>query len=64
MGRLEDIEKRNRQGKGGPGGMIGGLIRSELTDPMADSTDIKNRILAIAIVVGLIVAIVIAAKLL
>ena len=57
---LDDIIKRNqRHAKGLGRHPIGGLIVSELTDPTADSTDIKNRILAIAIVGGLLVGIVV-----
>ena len=63
MGRLEDIAKRNkRANRGGSSlGGIGGLISSELNDPTADSADLKNRILAMVIVVGVIVGIVVLA---
>ncbi len=57
---LDDIIKRNqRHAKGYGRHPVANMIVNELTDPTADSTDIKNRILAIAIVGGLLVGIVV-----
>lgn len=61
---LDDIVKRNQRAMGSGRKGVLGMIADEIDDPTADSADIKNRILAIAIVVGLILTIVVLAKVL
>ena len=60
MGRLDDIIARNKQHRGTTGGgILVDLVRSELNDPTADAADRKQRMLAFAIVGGVILTIVI-----
>jgi hypothetical protein len=64
---LDDIIKRNQRANKrgiGVGGTIGHLISNELSDPSADSTDIKNRIMAMVIVGGLVIGIIVLAMIL
>lgn len=57
---LDDIIARNKKhaGRGGHHPLVD-MVASELNDPTADASDIKRRILAMAIVAGAVVAIIV-----
>jgi hypothetical protein len=60
---FDDIIARNKKhaGRGSRHPLVD-MVASELNDPTADASDIRRRILAMVIVVGVLVAIVVLVK--